>query len=189
MTLSRDAADRPARVLIVDDEATNRQLLEVLLGSEGLRFLSAAGGEDALAIVAAQPPDLILLDIMMPRMDGYQVATLIMANPATRHIPIVMVTGLDDRDVRMLVLNAGADDFLTKPVDRAELCMRVNNLLRLKAYGDYHANHKQLLDAEVGSEAHQAITTRLAGPHGKDLRDIIDAAHRIAAKYAQAGLA
>ena len=94
--------------------------------------------------MAQQPPDLILLDVMMPGMDGYEVTRArSRANPATRNIPIIMVTALDDRDARMLGLNAGAEDFLTKPVDRAELCVRVRNLLRLKAYGDYYDKYSQ----------------------------------------------
>ena len=146
-----DVADHPARILIVDDERHNRQLLEVMLAPEGFLLLTAASGEEALAMVAQQPPDLILLDVMMPGMDGYQVAATIKGNLATKNIPIIMVTALDDRNARMLGLSAGAEDFLTKPVDRAELCVRVRNLLRLKAYGDYHDKYSQMLEGEVGS--------------------------------------
>jgi two-component system cell cycle sensor histidine kinase/response regulator CckA len=146
-----DIADHAGRVLIVDDERPNRQLLEVMLSPEGYLLWTAASGEEALAIVAQQPPDLILLDIMMPGMDGYAVAIAIKGNPATKSIPIIMVTALDDRDARMLGLRAGAEDFLTKPVDRAELCVRVRNLLRLKAYSDYHDKYSQMLEDEVGS--------------------------------------
>jgi signal transduction histidine kinase len=129
-------ADVPPRVLIVDDERRNAELLKVMLLPEGYVLLTASSGEDALALLADQQPDLILLDVMMPGMDGYQVATKIKQNPATNNIPVIMLTALDDRNARMLGLNAGAEDFLTKPVDRAELCVRVRNLLRLKAYGD-----------------------------------------------------
>ena len=90
---------------------------------------------------------------MMPGMSGYDVASKIKGNAATRNIPVIMVTALDDRDARMLGLNAGAEDFLTKPVDRAELCLRVKNLLRLKAYGDYHGKYSELLEGEVGLRA------------------------------------
>jgi PAS domain S-box-containing protein len=142
-------ADRPARILIVDDERHNREILQVMLMAEGFVLLNATSGEEALAIVAQQPPDLILLDIMMPGMDGYQVAARIKGNPATKNIPVIMVTALDDRSARMLGLSAGAEDFLTKPVSRAELCVRVRNLLRLKAYGDYHNEYRQVLESEV----------------------------------------
>ena len=111
----------------------------------------AASGEEALAMVAQQPPDLILLDVMMPGMDGYEVAGQIKGNLATKNIPIIMVTALDDREGRMRGLDAGAEDFLTKPVDRAELCVRVRNLLRLKAYGDYYDKYSQVLEGEVAS--------------------------------------
>ncbi len=131
-----DTAGHPARILIVDDERLNRELLEIMLRPEGFLLLTAASGEEALAIVAQQPPDLILLDVMLPDMDGYQVAGTIKGNPATNSIPVIMFTALDDHNARLLGLSAGAEDFLSKPVDRAELCVRVRNLLRIKAYGD-----------------------------------------------------
>ncbi|HMH86874.1 MAG TPA: response regulator, partial [Gemmatimonadaceae bacterium] len=122
-----DIAETPARILIVDDKLQNRQLLEIMLAPEGFVLLTAASGEEALAIVAVQPPDLILLDVMMPGMDGYQVAGKIKGDPATKSIAIIMLTALDDSNARMLGLNAGAEDFLTKPVDRAELVVRVRS--------------------------------------------------------------
>ena len=131
-----DIAEHPARILIVDDEPRNRELLKVMLAPEGFVLTTAASGEEALAVVAEQPPDLILLDVMMPGMDGYEVALRIKSEVSTNSIPVVMVTALDDHNARVLGLGAGAEDFLTKPVDRAELSVRVRNLLRLKAYGD-----------------------------------------------------
>jgi signal transduction histidine kinase/DNA-binding response OmpR family regulator len=131
-----DITEHPAHVLIVDDELRNRELLKIMLAPEGYQLLTAASGEEALQSVAQQPPDLILLDVMMPETDGYHVAAKLKASAATKSIPVIMVTALDDRNARMLGLTAGADDFLSKPVDRAELCLRVRNLLRLKAYGD-----------------------------------------------------
>jgi len=151
MNPSPDVADHPARILIVDDEPHDRQLLEVMLAPAGFQLRTAAGGEEALAIAARELPDLILLDVMMPGMDGFQVVTRIKGNLATKNIPVIMVTALDDRNARMLGLNAGAEDFLTKPVDRAELSVRVRNLLRLKAYGDYYDKYSQMLEGEVGS--------------------------------------
>ena len=151
MTPRADIADRPACILIVDDERHNRELLEVMLAPEGFVLLTAANGEEAIATVARQPLDLILLDIMMPGMNGYQVAETIKGNPATKQIPIIMVTALHDRDAMMLGLAAGAEDFLTKPVYRAELRMRVRNLLRLKAYGDYLDKYSHVLEGVVGS--------------------------------------
>ena len=151
-----DVTDRPARILIVDDEQHDRQLLEVMLGS-GYELLTAASGEEALAIVAQRLPDLVLLDIMMPGMDGHEVVSKMKGQPATSNIPVIMVTALDDRHSRMLALSAGAEDFLTKPVDRTELCVRVRNLLRLKAYGDYHDHYSQILEREVGSRTAELV--------------------------------
>ncbi len=148
-----------ARVLIVDDEPDNRRLLETMLKPEGFAVFSAESGEAALAMVDAAPPDLILLDVLMPGLDGYEVAQKIKADPATKNIPIIMITAMDDRSARMLGLGAGAEDFLSKPVDRAELCMRVRNLLRLKAYGDYHDKHGQMLEAEVSSRTADLVAS------------------------------
>ena len=131
-----NAPERPPCVLIVDDERANRDLLKVMLAPEGFLLLTASSGEEALALLAHQPPDLILLDVMMPGMDGYEVAGKIKGNPDTNSVPIIMVTAMDDHKARLLGLNAGVEDFLTKPVDRAELRVRVKNLLKLKMYGD-----------------------------------------------------
>jgi PAS domain S-box-containing protein len=150
MSARPDIADQQARILIVDDDPLNRQLLEAMLAPEGFFLQAAASGEDALTMVARQPPDLILLDVLLPRMDGYQFAARIKGSVTTRNIPIIMVTDLDDRKAMMLGLSAGAEDFLTKPVDRAELCVRVRNLLRLRAYGDFQDKYSQMLEGEVG---------------------------------------
>jgi PAS domain S-box-containing protein len=157
MNTGPDVADHPARILIVDDEPHDRRLLEVMLAPEGFVLQTAAAGAEALAMVAQQPPDLILLDNMMPGMDGYQVAGAIKSSAATMNIPVIMITAHDDRHARMLGLGAGAEDFLSKPVDRAELCVRVRNLLRLKSYGDYHARHSHVLESEVGSRTAELV--------------------------------
>ena len=143
---------KPARVLVVDDDRNNRTLLEVMLQPEGFEIELAASGEAALITIAANPPDLILLDVLMPGMDGYQVASELKRNPMTRHIPLIMITALDDRDTRMLGLAAGAENFMTKPVDRAELCVRVRNMLRLKTTADEAVNHR---DAAMGMVSHE----------------------------------
>ena len=146
-----EIGQKPSRILIVDDERHNRDLLEVMLAPEGFLLRTAASGEEALEIMAQEPPDLILLDIMMPGMDGYEVASRIKSDLATKHIPVIMVTALSDRHSRMVGLGAGAEEFLTKPVDRAELGVRVKNLLHLKAHGDYFDAYSQLLEGEVVS--------------------------------------
>ena len=135
MTAALDDAARRARILIVDDDANNRLLLQVMLANEGYEIVTASAGTEALDLVEQLPPDLIVLDVMMPGMDGYQVAARIKTNPATRHIPVIMLTALSDRNSMMHGLNAGAEEFLTKPVVRAELSVRVKNLLRLTEPG------------------------------------------------------
>ena len=150
MNPASDTAERPACVLIVDDERANRELLKVMLAPEGFLLLTAASGEEALAIVERQPPDLILLDVMMPGMNGYQVAGKIKGSLATNSVPVIMVTAFGDHNARMLGLSAGVEDFLTKPIDRAELCIRVRNLLRLKTYGD--KLRATLADLEIANE-------------------------------------
>lgn len=136
----------PATLLIVDDEAQVRKLLQVLLQNQGYRTLTASSGEEALAIVEQQSPDLILLDIMMPGMDGYEVASTLKTDKATSDIPIIMLSALDERSARLTGLEAGAEEYLSKPVESAELWLRVRNLLRLKASGDYLKSHNTMLE-------------------------------------------
>jgi len=141
--------DSPATLLIVDDDPQVRKLLEVLLQHEGYETRSAVSGEDALTMIEEQHPDLILLDIMMPGMDGYQVASQLKSSAATSTIPIIMLTALNERDARLAGLEAGVEEFLSKPVDRAELWLRVRNLLRLKAFGDLLRSHSAVLEEQV----------------------------------------
>ena len=136
-------------ILIVDDEPKNRNLLEALLKPEGYLTITASNGANALAITTEKLPDLILLDVMMPDMNGYDVTVKLKANPATLNIPIIMLSALDDRGSKLAGLNAGAEDFLTKPIDRVELWVRVRNLLRLKECYDSLAEHNQLLEQAV----------------------------------------
>ena len=125
--------DANATILVVDDEASSREPLEVLLQAEGYLTTTASNGRSALSSIARNTPDLILLDVTMPGMDGYELASLIKSDPLTAGIPIVMVTGFTGRGARVVGLNAGAEDILSKPVDAAELSLKVRNLLRLRA--------------------------------------------------------
>ena len=127
---SVDVGGRPARVLIVDDEADNREVMELVLAWEGFVISGAASGAEALAMVTAQRPDLILLDVMMPIMTGYEVLATIKADPATVDIPVMMVTALADNQAKQLALAAGAEEFLSKPIDRDDLVRRVRDVLR-----------------------------------------------------------
>src|SRR5215475_8912822 len=121
-----------SKILIVDDEPFNVDLLEQQLEELGYETVSATNGQEALARVAAEAPDLILLDVMMPIMDGFTVCRLLKANEETRLIPIVIMTALGAVEDRIKGIEAGADDFLTKPVDERELLARIQTTLRLK---------------------------------------------------------
>ena len=121
-----------ARILVVDDIEANVRLLEAKLSAEYYDVLSATDGVTALAMAAADKPDIILLDVMMPGMDGFQVCRRLKEDSATRHIPVVLVTALDGRSDRIAGLDAGADEFLTKPIDDVVLLARVKSLTRLK---------------------------------------------------------
>jgi DNA-binding response OmpR family regulator len=130
MNSTAEPTATPARILVIDDERRNRELLEVMLESQGYVVVSAGGSAEALEIMTRQKPDLILLDVMMPGTDGYQVTTILKGDAATSHIPIILLTSLDDRNSKAHGLRAGAEDVLTKPVNRTELFERVNKLLR-----------------------------------------------------------
>lgn len=119
----------PMKILIVDDEPRNRRLLEVFLTAEGYKSLHAGSGQEALALAAAERPNLVLLDLMMPDMDGFQMVQHLKESLATRSIPIIIVSALDDLAARQRVLASGADDFVAKPVNRWELSLRLHHLL------------------------------------------------------------
>ena len=124
------------KILIVDDELSARTGLAKLLGREGFEVSQAGDGQSALAACASFRPDLILLDIVMPGMDGFEVCRRLKTNPATHHIPVVMVTALDQPSDRVRGLESGADDFLSKPTPELALIARVRSLARLKMVTD-----------------------------------------------------
>jgi class 3 adenylate cyclase len=126
----------PTRILVVDDLPQNVKLLADLLGAKGYAVTTASSGPEALLKVESERPDMVLLDVMMPEMSGYEVCRKIRANPATGILPVVMVTSLDPAQERIRGLEAGADDFLTKPVNQAELLARVRSLVRVKELYD-----------------------------------------------------
>ncbi|NJN95862.1 MAG: response regulator [Anaerolineales bacterium] len=121
-------------VLIVDDEELGRETLEDLLVTQGFHLIYASNGPEALEKAAKFTPDIILLDVMMPGMNGYEVCQRLRANPALAEVPIIMVTALEDRKSRLQGIEAGADDFISKPFDRLELRARVKATLRLNRY-------------------------------------------------------
>ena len=125
-----------ARILVVDDVEPNVRLLEAKLTLEYYEVLTAHDGLTALEIASAERPDIILLDVMMPGMDGFETCRRLKSDPVTRHIPVVLVTALDGREDKIKGLEAGADDFVTKPIDDIILFARVKSLVRLKAVMD-----------------------------------------------------
>ena len=135
----------PAHVLVADDSATNRELLSDMLKPCGHRVTCVEDGEQALAVLRGQPVDVALLDVMMPRRTGFSVCRAVKADPATRLIPIVLVTGLSNVEDRIQGIECGADDFLNKPVRKEELLARVRSLLKLKHFTDELENAEAVL--------------------------------------------
>jgi putative two-component system response regulator len=131
-----DGARPQGRVLIVDDVEANRALVTVILSREGYRVEWAGDGRAALDSVRRDPPDLVLLDVMMPGPDGFEVCRALKSDPATRLVPVVLLTALNDTGDRVKGIEAGADDFISKPFNAHELRARVRSLLRLKRYTD-----------------------------------------------------
>ena len=155
-----------ARILVVDDIEANVRLLEAKLSAEYYEVLTAPDGPTALAIAAAQKPDIVLLDVMMPGMDGFAACRRLKDDPETRHIPVVLLTALDGRADRVTGLEAGADDFLTKPIDDVMLLARVRSLTRLKLVID-ELREREASGRRMGVIA--GVASRLGGTGGRIL--------------------
>ncbi|MBJ6986202.1 MULTISPECIES: PleD family two-component system response regulator [unclassified Devosia] len=152
-----------ARVLIVDDIPTNVKLLEARLLAEYYDVVTANSGAKALAICQEQDIDIVLLDVMMPEMDGFEVCRRLKADPKTQHVPVLMITALDQTSDRVQGLDAGADDFLSKPVDDTQLLARVKSLVRLKSLTDElraRAQTSQQIAAEDALQAMNSISAK-----------------------------
>jgi len=143
------------KILIVDDEERNVKLMGAILTNYGYTFETAKNGLEALEKTREFKPDLIFLDVMMPEMDGYEACRRLKEDPMTKHVPIVMVTALTDRESRIKGLEVGANDFLPKPVDATELMVRAKNLLRVKEFEDFLKQHNELLESEVSKRTSQ----------------------------------
>ncbi|HEX3709985.1 MAG TPA: PleD family two-component system response regulator [Pseudolabrys sp.] len=157
-----------ARVLVVDDVPANVKLLEARLSAEYFDVTTARSGPEALALCERAECDIVLLDVMMPDMDGFEVCRRLKANPVTHHIPVVMVTALDQPSDRVRGLEAGADDFLTKPVTDVALISRVRSLARLKMVTD-ELRLRALTSKEIGIESPEREAVAETGRNGRVL--------------------
>jgi signal transduction histidine kinase len=175
MTAAKAAAKRDvARILVVDDHPVNCELLEAMLAPQGYDVEQAHSGADALRMAHDRQPDLVLLDVNMPGMDGFEVARRLRDEPETRLIPVVMVTALGDLEHRVRGLESGADDYLPKPVNRHELLARVQSTLRLSYYRR-QVDERQKLDLVLGDASDGILITDGQG----GLRDASPSARRL----------
>lgn len=173
-----------ARVLVVDDVPPNVKLLEAKLTSEYFDVLTAYSGPEALEVISREHPDIILLDVMMPGMDGFEVCTRIKSDPSTAHIPVVMVTALDQPSDRVAGLEAGADDFLTKPVQDLALFARVRSLVRLKVMMDELRNRKTT-GTSLGWEEDEVVAFDTSAPTDGSIL-VVDEQERVMERIAKA---
>src|SRR3954466_2703450 len=157
-----------ARILVVDDVPANVKLLEARLSAEYFDVLTATNGAEALAVCARAECDIILLDVMMPDMDGFEVCRRLKSNPATHFIPVVIITALDSPADRVRGLEAGADDFLTKPVSDVVLIARVRSLTRLKMMTD-ELRMRALTSLEIGVQGPERNAVADSGRGGRVL--------------------
>jgi putative two-component system response regulator len=147
--------DPSRHILVIEDDPMNSRLLTTVLDRLGYIAAAAFDGLSGLAKVESDPPDLILLDLDLPGIDGYEVARRLKHSPKTRIIPIVVVSSFAEVENRIKALDAGADDFLSKPIDQVELRARVQSLLKVKIYNDHMVNHQKILEEEVDKRTRQ----------------------------------
>jgi len=154
--MDQTTANKPL-VLVVDDDQSMRALLQKQMELDGYRVVVAENGLRAVDAVEAELPDVVLLDAQMPAMDGFQVAEALKASERTRTIPVIMVTVLEDHASKLRALAAGVQEFLTKPVDRSELSLRVKNVLLLKEYSNFLADRNRMLEQMVQERSRQVL--------------------------------
>jgi len=149
--------NKQSSVLVVDDDESMRALLKRQMELDGYRVVTAEHGAAALAECEAKLPDLVLLDALMPGMDGFQVAQALRSSERTRSLPIIMVTVLDDQGSKLRALEAGVQEFVPKPINRAELSLRVRNALMLRDYGNLLVEQNQILERRVEERSRQVL--------------------------------
>ncbi len=143
------------KILVVDDDELNLRFMSSMLRAQGYSVDTARNGKEGVDKALSFQPDVALLDIMMPEMDGYEACGLLKSKEETNNIPVILVTALDDRESRLTGFKAGADEFLTKPVDRVELTLRLQNLLKVKEYGDFLRDYNKTLETMVNQRTLQ----------------------------------
>ncbi len=158
----KDRAHKP-RILVVDDVTANLKLLRTHLSGQGYEVVSAQSGREALEAVNRELPDLVLLDVVMPDMDGFEVCRRLKASTATDFVPVIMVTALDEVEYKVRGMEAGADDFVTKPFNKVELLVRVKSLLRIKELHDQLERKIRELEEAQTQLREMAITDGLTG--------------------------
>ncbi|MDT8316804.1 MAG: response regulator [bacterium] len=142
-------SDKKSKILLVDDESRNIRLLEQICKNLGYHAVTADSGQEAIDKSITEMPDLILMDVMMPGMDGFEATGIIKSNEATGHIPVIILTALGEKKDRIKGIAQGANDFLSKPFDVEELSLRIKNNLQIKEYHDFIKDHNILLESEV----------------------------------------
>ncbi len=147
--------EKKHKILIVDDEDVNRRLLVSLCEGLGYDFTEASNGREAVEKTLQEMPDLILMDVMMPEMNGFEATERLKSDEKTQHIPIIIVTSLDSREDRVRGISKGADDFLTKPIDQEELSLRVRNNIKIKEYHDFLKDYNTILEEQVEERTRQ----------------------------------
>ncbi len=173
-------SDSNYRILVVDDEEQNRQLLTSLCGELGYGTSEAKNGREAVEQALKYMPDLIIMDVMMPEMGGFEATETIKAKESTKHIPIIIATALGSREYRLKGISKGADDFLLKPYDLEELSLRIKNNLKIKKYYDFLKEHNEILEEQV-----EQRTKKLTESHAKIKHAYIETIYRLtlAAEY------
>ncbi len=147
--------EKKPKILIVDDDERNRLLFKVILKKEGYETIEAENGEEGIKKVLEEKPDVILMDVMMPVMDGFTATKKLKSDDRTKHIPVIILTALNEREEKLKGIESGANDFLTKPVDTKELLLRIKNHLKIKAYQDFLSNYNKILEEEVKKKTKQ----------------------------------
>lgn len=168
-------------ILVVDDSDINLRLMGSLCENLGYRVISAASGPEAIQKTMENKPDLILMDVMMPGMSGFEVTERLKSDEKTEHIPIIIVTALDSREDRITGIARGADDFLTKPIDYEELEIRVRNNLKIKKYHDLLKHQSAVLEDEVAARTRdlKSAFERLSEAHAKISKGYVETIYRL----------